>query len=101
MKKNRPNDVILIPHRSYVSLNAYILHENDWARSFPFIFAMFNVFFLINEEYFPTKFDDYLAVHEEPEHITYFRTYGSAWTVLYMETLFLYINRKIGVHYTT
>ena len=24
-------------------------------------------------EYFPTKFDNYLAVHEESEHITYFR----------------------------
>ena len=25
--------------------------------------------------------DNYIAVHEEPEHITYFRIYRSAWTV--------------------
>ena len=37
----------------------------------------------INEEYFPTKFDNYLAVHEEPEHITYVRIYRFAWIVLY------------------
>jgi len=30
------------------------------------------------------QFDNYLAVHEEPELITYFRTYRSAWTVLYL-----------------
>ena len=28
----------------------------------------------INKEYFPTKIDNYLAVHGEHEHITYFRT---------------------------
>jgi len=39
-------------------------------------------------EYLSTKFDNYLAMHEEPEHITYFRTHHSAWTVLYMETFF-------------
>jgi len=38
------------------------------------IFAIFNVFHnkTINEEYFPTKFDNYFVVHEELEHITYF-----------------------------
>ena len=29
-------------------------------------------------------------VHEEPEHITRFRTYRSTWTVVYMETFFLF-----------
>jgi len=28
-------------------------------------------------------------MHEEPEHITYFRTNRSAWTVLYMEKFFV------------
>ena len=32
----------------------------------------------LNKAYFPTKFDNYLAVHEEPEHITHVRTYRSA-----------------------
>jgi len=49
-----------------------------------------------NEEYFPTKFDNYLDMHQEPEHIIYFRTYRSTWTVLYIETFF----SLIGV-YTT
>ena len=35
---------------------------------------------------FKYKFDNYLAVREEPERIPYVRTYRSAWTVLYMET---------------
>ena len=47
-KKNRPNDVISIPRRSYVSLNGYILsfraRENARARSVILIFAIFNVF---------------------------------------------------------
>ena len=42
----------------------------------------------INEEYFSTEFNNYRAVHEEPELITYCRTYRSAWTVVYMETFF-------------
>ena len=49
---------------------------------------MFVIIDIINAEYIPTKFDNYLVVHEEPEHITYFRTNISAWTVLYMETFF-------------
>jgi len=47
-----------------------------------------------------TKFDNYLAMHEEPEHIIYCRTYRSARTVLYMEIYFLSINRCIGVYNT-
>jgi len=51
------------------------------------LFAKFNVFFIIDNQrgilFFPTRLDNYLAVHEESEHITYFRTYRSAWTVLY------------------
>ena len=47
-KKNRPNDVISIHHRSYVSLNGYAwrfrVHEHAWARSVMLIFATFNVF---------------------------------------------------------
>ena len=26
------------------------------------------------DPHFPTKFDNFIAVHEEPEYITYFRT---------------------------
>ena len=68
-KKNRPNDVISISHRSYVFLNGYTwnfrVRENAWVRCAMFIFATFNVFhnrqstrntFLLNT----------LAVHEEP-----------------------------------
>ena len=29
-------------------------------------------------------------MHEEPEHISYVRTYRSAWTVLEMEMLFFF-----------
>jgi len=36
---------------------------------------------------FLPNFGHYLAVHEEPKHITDFRTYRSAWTVLYMENI--------------
>ena len=47
-KRNRPNDVILIPHRSYVSLNGYIWSfpapENARAHSVILIFPIFNVF---------------------------------------------------------
>jgi len=49
--------------------------------------------FFIIDKYFSTKFENYLAVHEKPEHITYFRMYRSAWIILYMETLFLSVNR--------
>jgi len=57
------------------------------------LFSPYLMFFItdkltIDEEYLPTKFDNYLAMHEEPEHITYFRTHRSTWTVLYMETFF-------------
>jgi len=60
------------------------------------IFAMFNV--LHNRQskrntFLPSKFDNYFAVHEEPKHITYFRTYHTAWTVLYIEPFFLSVNR--------
>jgi len=48
MKKNRPNDVILTPQRSYFSLNGYTcgfrVHENAWSRSVMLIFAIVNVF---------------------------------------------------------
>jgi len=54
---------------------------------------MFFIIDNINAEYIPSKFDNYLVVHEEPEHLTYFRTNISAWTVLYMETFFLSVNR--------
>ena len=30
------------------------------------------LFITINEDYFPTKFDNYIAKHEKPEHITFF-----------------------------
>jgi len=33
------------------------------------------------------------CMHEEPEHITYFLTYRSAWTILYVETVFLSVIR--------
>ena len=50
-KKNRPNDVISIPYRSYVFLYGYTwsfrVHENAWARSVWLILAIFNVFFII------------------------------------------------------
>jgi len=53
------------------------------------------MFFFIkdNKDYFHTKFDNYLAVHEEPEQITYFRNYRYAWTVLYIETWFTFLYR--------
>ena len=41
------------------------------------------------------KLDNYLAVHVEPEHITYFRTNRSAWIVLYMETFFFPLINKL------
>ena len=82
-KKNRPNDVISIPHHSYVSLNGYTwrfrVHENAWARSVMLICAIFNVFHnRQSTRNFPTNFDNHLAMHEEPEHISYFLTYHSA-----------------------
>ena len=47
-KKNRPNDVISIHHRSYVSLNGYTwrfrVHEHAWVCSAMLIFATFNFF---------------------------------------------------------
>jgi len=47
------------------------------------------MFFIIdNVRGILSKFDNYLAVHEEPERITYVRTHRSAWTVLYMKTFF-------------
>jgi len=52
------------------------------------IFAIFNVFHNRQSILF-YQFDNYLAVHEESESINYFRTYRSAWTVLYIETFFV------------
>jgi len=51
------------------------------------------MFFIIDNQrgILSYQFDNYLAVHEEPEHITYVRTYRSTWTVLYMETFFLFV----------
>ena len=64
--------------------------ENARARSVILIFAIFNVFHKrqSTRNTFLPKFDNYLAVHEVPEHINYSRTYRSAWTVLFMETCF-------------
>ena len=58
-----------------VSLNGYTwnfrVYENDWARPVMLIFAILMFFVItIDEDYFPTKFDNYLAVHEEPERLT-------------------------------
>ena len=47
----------------------------------------------IQEEYISIKFDKFHAVHEEPEHKSYFCTHGSPWTVLYMSTCFLSVKR--------
>ena len=46
--------------------------------------------FFIIDKYFSTKFENYLAVHEKPEHITFVRTYRSSWIVLYIETVFFF-----------
>ena len=47
-RKNLPNDVMSIPHRSYVSLNGYTrsfrMHKNSCSCSVMLIFAIFNVF---------------------------------------------------------
>ena len=47
-KKNRPNDIISISHRSYVSLNGYAwssrVHENARALSVMLTFDIFYVF---------------------------------------------------------
>ena len=51
------------------------------------IFAKFNVFHKR-----PTRFDNYIAVHEDPEHITYFRTYRSAWMDTWGRFFFPLIN---------
>ena len=88
MKKYRPNDLTSMPHRSYIYLNGYtwsfLSHENDWVLSVILVFALFNVFrnrHSTRNTFLP-KFDNYV----DPEHITYFRTYRSAWTVMYMKT---------------
>ena len=44
--------------------------------------------------------DNYIAVHEEPEHITYFRIYRSAWTVFFNMETFFSVNRLINVYNT-
>ena len=54
MKKNRPNDVISIPHRLYVSLNGYTwsfrVHENALARSGMLSYAICNVFLIMDNQ---------------------------------------------------
>ena len=52
------------------------------------LFSPYLIFFIIGNQRRNTKFDDYLAVHDEPELIIFFRTYRSAWIVLYMKTFF-------------
>jgi len=65
-----------------------------------FLFSpQFMCFFIIDNQrgIIPTKFDNYLAVHEKPEHITYFRTKRSAWAFLYKETFFLSVNLRFYI----
>ena len=67
-----------------------------WTLLSAFCYAYFRyIYFFHNRQSTrnTTKFDNYLVVHEGPEHITYFRIYCSAWTVLYMKTSFLSVNR--------
>ena len=54
------------------------------------LFSPYLLFFVIDNQYFPTKFDNNDYLHEEPEHITYVRTYRSARTVLYVKTFFFF-----------
>mgnify|MGYP000390943642 CR=1 FL=1 len=48
------------------------------------LFSPYLMFFIIDNQRRNTKFDDYLAVHDE----LFFRIYRSAWIVLYMKTFF-------------
>ena len=54
------------------------MHGNVLGRSVMLTFAMCNFFIIDNQRGILSKFDNYLAVHEEPERITYVRTYRSA-----------------------
>ena len=49
----------------------------------------------IHEEYISIEFDKFHVMHVEPKHKSYFRTHHSAWTVLYMSTCFLSVNRYV------
>ena len=48
----------------------------------------------IHEEYFPTKNDNYLAVHEKPERIAIFATKVCTYKRMFS------VNQEIGVHNT-
>ena len=90
MKKNRPNDVIEIPNCCHVFLNAYI-----WSFQVLGLFLQYLMFFLRdNQQGILSYQSQQLPCRaREAEHITYFLTYCSVWTVLYMETFFLSVNR--------
>ena len=74
------------------------------ARSVIYLFSLYFMFFMIDNQrgilsnqirQLPCR------AREALKHITYFRTYSSAWTVLYMETFFLLsVNRCIAVYNT-
>ena len=49
-KKNRPNDVISIPHRSYVSLNGVLVCMKTLDRVLLCLFARYLMFFIIDNQ---------------------------------------------------
>ena len=90
-------------HRVHVSLNAYhfvCVHERACARSVMLIFAILNVFHTrqSTKNTFLPKHDNYIAVHEKPEHIAIFAPTGPhGWFSTKTHVLFLLIDRSVCI----
>ena len=52
----------------------------------------------MNELYFPSKFNNYLVVHEEPEHITYFCMDSFVYRKVFFFPLIDFVQYKINEH---